>query len=151
MKIRFEKCRHVKSPTKAHSLDAGIDFFVPYEFNGEAPMALKPHERISIPSGIRVDIPAGYALIAYNKSGVANKKGLVHTAGVCDSGYQGEVYMSVLNASEKLVEIRPGEKLLQFLLLPVPQVEVEEAMTGTLFIKGGSERGEGSNGSTGDR
>ena len=151
MKLNFEKCRQVKSPTKAHSTDAGIDFFVPYDYNNEQEYLLRPGERVSIPAGVRVDIPRGYALVAHNKSGVAMNLGLAVMACVCDSGYMGEVHLSLANVGRDDVFIKPGMKLSQFLLLPVPDVELQEVMTGTLFIKGGTLRGAGGFGSTGDK
>jgi dUTPase len=60
-------------------------------------LVLKQGERCLIPSGIKVDVPAGHALIAFNKSGVAVKKGLDVGACVVDVGYQGQVHISLTN------------------------------------------------------
>ena len=143
--MRYSKVRDVASPSRGHGDDAGIDFYVPNDFT---PMDLEPNERVNIPSGIKVDIPSGYALIAFNKSGVATKHGLIAGACVIDSGYQGEIHLNMINTSDDYVEILPGMKILQFILLRVglkPWKEVpEESLHSHL-----SGRGEGGFGSTG--
>lgn len=91
-----------------------------------------PHERILIPSGIKVRIKRnwlrkilhkviglGDALNAENKSGVANKKGLEIGSKVVDYEYQGEVHLSVINTTNKPVTIESGEKLVQFIHYPI--------------------------------
>lgn len=67
------RVRDVKLPNKAHKIDAGFDFFIPNDFT---PTVLEPGKDICIPSGVKVIVPHGYALIAKNKSGVATKKKL---------------------------------------------------------------------------
>ena len=64
--MRIAKIRDVKTPTRANNSDAGIDFFVPNDFNT---VKIMPHDSILIPAGIKVDVPNGHALIAFNKSG----------------------------------------------------------------------------------
>ena len=142
--MRFKKVRDVQSPTRAHEHDAGIDFFVPYDF---APEELEPTCRINVPSGIKVEVPKGYALIAFNKSGVATRTGLVAGACVVDSGYEGEVHLSLINTSCDDVLIEPGQKILQFILMPVGLEMLEESET--LFDVSHSDRGSSGFGSTG--
>lgn len=95
-------------------------------------IVIGPHERILIPSGIKVKIKRnwlrkilhkviglGDALNAENKSGVANKKGLEIGSKVVDYEYQGEVHLSVINTTNKPVTIESGEKLVQFIHYPI--------------------------------
>lgn len=148
--IKFLKIRDVKSPTRAHEFDAGIDFYVP-EFNktflkdlidknqgrdldqgvddeGDY-ILLPPGSRIMIPSGIKSRMAHPHrALIAANKSGVATKYGLVYGAQVVDYTYKGEIHLSLINTSAydgKFVKIRPGMKIIQFLETPVYTSKVE--------------------------
>lgn len=143
--MKFAKIRDVKSPCRGHANDAGIDFFVPNDFE---PVVLAPHESINIPSGIKAAIPSGYALIAFNKSGVAVKKGLDVGASVIDESYQGELHLHMTNTTNDYVTINPGEKIVQFILLPVNYEMPEEVSEDSLFTEK-SERGEGGFGSTG--
>lgn len=132
-------------PSRAHSLDAGIDFYVPSDFTITK---VAPQNAIKIPSGIKVDIPQGYALIAFNKSGVCTTLGLVAGACVIDSGYQGEIHIHLINASRKDVFITPDMKIIQFILIPVSDVMTEECDLEELYDKQ-SERSSGGFGSTG--
>ena len=84
MILKFAKIRKVKSPIRGHSLDAGIDFFIPEETLDE--ICLPPHTRICIPSGIKVNIPKGWALVAHNKSSIAHGLGIHTMADVIDAG-----------------------------------------------------------------
>ena len=155
MELRFTKVREVKSPSKAHAVDAGIDFYVP---QGEGRW-LNPHERVNIPSGIKMHVPDGWALVAMNKSGVAVNDGLAVMACVVDAGYQGEIHLSVLNTnnddsswreSDGHVIIGDGQKLVQFLLIQVPPVELKEVEAPLLFPEK-SNRGEGGFGSSNEK
>ncbi len=130
---------------RAHSLDAGIDFFVPSEFTITK---VSPNNSIKIPSGIKVNIPQGWALIAFNKSGVCTTLGVIAGACVIDSGYQGEIHIHLINVSKKDVFITPDMKIMQFLLMPVSSVQTEECDLEELYEQE-SERSTGGFGSTG--
>lgn len=85
-----------------------------------------PHQRVLIPSGIKVRMSdPGRALIAGNKSGVATKHGLVFGAQVVDYEYEGEVHLSVINTSTKVVRIYERMKILQFVETPVFNSNIE--------------------------
>jgi dUTP pyrophosphatase len=146
--MRFCKIREVKSPTRANPGDAGIDFFIPTfdeafckDFDLKNPdqktwindqrksIRVDSQARVLIPSGIKVDVPFGFALIAFNKSGVAVKKGFDVGASVVDHGYQGEVHLSLINTSDTTAYLSEGEKAVQFLIMPIVTLspnEVEE-------------------------
>ena len=143
--MKFCKIRDVKSPQRSHETDAGIDFFVPNDFGITH---VFPNSSINIPSGIKVKIPHGYALIAFNKSGVATKLGLDVGANVVDEGYQGEVHLHLFNTTDTAVKIESGQKIVQFILVPVNYEMPEEVSEEELFDSK-SERGENGFGSTG--
>lgn len=137
--------RKVIPPMRAHSLDAGIDFFVPSDFTITK---VSPNNSIKIPSGIKVNIQQGWALIAFNKSGVCTTLGVIAGACVIDSGYQGEIHIHLINVSKKDVFITPDMKIMQFLLMPVSGVQTEECDLEELYEEE-SERSTGGFGSTG--
>lgn len=141
--MKMMKVRNVKAPQRANPHDAGIDFYVPYDFQG---VRLKHGEAVLIPSGIKVDVPEGYALIMTNKSGVASKKNLDVMACVIDAGYQGEVHINLINNGAKDVIIEPGDKIVQGILFPVVCCNI--TMVDELWTEK-SARGEGGFGSTG--
>ena len=160
--MKYTKIREVKSPSRGTEQSAGIDFFVPVEWNSGEPLSVEPGGRVLIPSGIKVNVPSGYALIAFNKSGVASKTGMVVGACVVDEDYQGEVHINMINTNQPTeqsdgivyatnpgyVTITPGDKLVQFILVPVNYANPEEVSLEELYSEV-SERGEGGFGSTG--
>ncbi len=93
--ILYCKTRDVKSPARAHPTDAGIDFFFPNQFTeadlkkstdttgtplystGHGNLVIPPFGSLLISSGTKWIIPDGYALVFFNKSGVASKKHLI--------------------------------------------------------------------------
>tara|TARA_B110000503_G_scaffold4852_3_gene6483 strand:+ start:228 stop:719 length:492 start_codon:yes stop_codon:yes gene_type:complete len=138
--MKFLKTRKVKSPLRGTPQSAGIDFYIPDEWNEGVPYQLGPGERLLIPCGLKLSIPTGHALIAFNKSGIATKKGVIVGACVVDEDYQGEVHLSIINTNNSsemysddmyaidsgYVDINPGEKLMQFILVPVNYSDPEE-------------------------
>jgi dUTP pyrophosphatase len=144
MKLKFQRIRDVDMPRKAYDSSAGIDFFIPRSWNWQI-HTIKPGFSALIPSGIVAEIPEGYCLVAFNKSSLG-AMGLTVGACVVDSEYRGEIHLNVFNHSTKEITIKEGQKLIQFLLLPVPSVEIEE---GEVTSK--TERGSGGFGSTNEK
>lgn len=110
---------------------------------------IQPGCHLAIPSGICVDVPSGYALMAYEKSGVATKTGLIAGARVVDAGYQGEVHIHLINPTNKPVTVNRGQKIVQFVLMPVVCSGLIEVPAGEIYTEESS-RGIGRFGSTGD-
>ena len=146
--MKITKIKDVKTPTRANPTDAGVDFFIPNDYNGKT--ELFPGESCFIPSGIKVNVPEGYALIAFNKSGVATKKGLHVGACVVDCGYQGELHINLTNVSAEDQTIAAGDKIVQFVLLPLGDPSIELVEENNLY-ESVSDRGEGGFGSSGTK
>lgn len=141
--MKIQKLRDVKTPNRGTTVSAGIDFYVPEDFETTT---LAPGESVLIPSGIKVQVPRGYALIAFNKSGVSVKQGLSVGACVVDEDYEGEVHIHMINTSSKEQVIATGQKLIQFVLIPVSYFDVEVVDE---IQSRNTERGTGGFGSTG--
>lgn len=173
--LKFCKVRKVKNPNRAHSTDAGIDFFIPEDLTKEQFLAkcditrnyvdfelnqngfvetiiLSPRQSVLIPSGIHVKIPDGYALIFMNKSGIATKKYLHIGASVVDQCYFGECHINLTNVGDCNVRISAGEKIAQGLLIPVLYSQLEEyPSVDKLYENSESDRKSGGFGSTGTK
>lgn len=141
--MKIAKLRDVKTPSRGTSESAGIDFFIP---NDMGLLTILPNASIKIPSGIKVSIPKDHALIGFNKSGVA-VKGLQLGACVVDSDYQGEVHIHLFNVTNSIIKLEPGQKIVQFILMPIISCSVTEVEQEELY-EAVSERGEGGFGST---
>jgi dUTP pyrophosphatase len=143
--LKVSKVRDVKDPQRGTPGSAGIDLFIPNDYAG---VAIAPQGSVLIPSGIKAKVPDGYALVAMNKSGVATKLGLVVGACVVDSDYQGEIHIHMINVSNRCVNLEPGQKIVQFLLLPVEHCGISIVPPEQLFDST-TTRGAGGFGSTG--
>ena len=143
--MKIKKVREVKTPSRGTSLSAGIDFYVPYDFKGTV---LIPNKSIVIPSGIVALVPKGHALIAFNKSGIAINKDLQVGACVVDEDYQGEIHIHLTNIGKKVRVIDPGDKIVQFILIPILYDAIEVV---DLLFSSETERGSGWKGSTGTK
>lgn len=142
------KVRSVHTPFRAHKEDAGIDFYIPEDFRRTT---LKVGDSIKIPSGIKVMVPHGYALVAFNKSGVATKLGLDVSATVVDEGYSGEVNLCFNKVAGDPITLEPGQKIVQFILIKISTeqaVMVTEKDYNKKMAK--YDRGTGGFGSTGN-
>lgn len=145
--MKILKLRNVKTPERGTPLSAGLDFFVPDDVPWER-MELHPGASANIPSGIKVKVPHGFVMIAFNKSGQATKKNLQVGACVVDEDYQGEVHLHVRNVGSETVIIKRSEKLVQFVLIPTIYAPVLEVVDEAHLYDGVSERGTGAFGST---
>jgi len=86
---------------------------------------LLPYNRIMIPSGIKSRMEtSNRALIGANKSGVSTKLGLIFGAHIIDYTYKGEIHISVVNTSTKILKIFQDQKLIQFIETPIIQSNI---------------------------
>ncbi len=143
--MNYSKTRDVKSPCRGHEHDAGIDFYVP---NDHYSQEILPGKQCIIDTGIKIDVPEGHALVAFNKSGIATGKQLLVGACVIDHGYQGTVNINLHNVGDREQTIDPGDKIVQFVLLRLGTPYLLEIPEQDLFTEE-STRGVGKFGSTG--
>ena len=128
-------------PSRATDGDAGLDLYA------SEPAWLEPGERVSVGTGIALEIPEGHAGLVLPRSGWAARHGiaLVNAPGLIDSGYRGEVRVLLLNTDRnEPFEVSEGDRIAQLLVTPfVPLEPIESERLAE------SSRGEGGFGSTG--
>jgi dUTP pyrophosphatase len=109
-------------------------------------VTIEPEKRTQIPTGLILEIPRGYEGQVRPRSGLAYKAGLSLTncVGTIDCDYRGELKVLLINHGDQPYTIKPGERIAQLLITPVPRVVVEEVAELT-----DSKRGQGGFGSTG--
>jgi dUTP pyrophosphatase len=85
-------------PGRAYAGDAGLDL------SACERVELAPGERALVPTGLAVAIPEGYAGFVQPRSGLASEHGItiVNTPGLIDSGYRGELRVTLLNTDRRL-------------------------------------------------
>jgi len=114
--------------------------------NLSASVCVSPGERMLVPTGLYLEVPAGLECQVRPRSGLALKKGItvLNTPGTIDSDYRGEVGVILINLSNENFTIEPNDRIAQLVFCPVIQVTLIE--TDALES---SERGTGGFGSTG--
>ena len=112
----------------------------------KAPVVLKPLERALIPTGLYLQLPAGYECQIRPRSGLAAKHGitLANAPGTVDADYRGEIGVILINLSGEPFVVNDGERICQMVISGYTRVEWEE--TERLDE---SERGAGGFGHTG--
>lgn len=107
---------------------------------------LDPMQRRIVPTGLRVEIPAGFEMQIRPRSGLAAKHGvtLVNTPGTIDSDYRGPLGIIMINLGAEPFVIGHGDRIAQAVIAPVVQAtyDVVETLSDT-------SRGSGGFGSTG--
>ena len=90
-------------------------------------LVLNPGDRVKIPTGLRADIPEGWEIGIYPRSGLSLKKGLliVNTPATIDSDYILEIHVIVQNIGERPIKIKDGDRIAQIKFLPVMNANIE--------------------------
>jgi dUTP pyrophosphatase len=89
------------------------------------------HEVRLVPTGLVIEVPAGYFLAVLARSSTPLRRGLMvaNGVGVVDSDYCGpadEVRIQVINVTDAPVHVARGDRLAQGMVLAAPRVEWEE-------------------------
>jgi len=139
-----EADRSVPLPSYETSGAAGADIRANLPDRGAVELA--PGARALIPTGLRVEIPAGYEVQIRPRSGLALKHGITlpNTPGTIDSDYRGPLGVILMNAGQESFTVAHGDRIAQMIVAPVLQAQFEpvESLSDTT-------RGAGGFGSTG--
>ena len=112
----------------------------------ESPITLLPGKRAIVPTGLRLDIPAGFEVQIRPRSGWAAKDGVtvLNAPGCIDSDFRGECLVILVNHGEESVTIRRGDRIAQMVVAPVVRASFVR-----LNALSETARGDGGFGSTG--
>lgn len=140
--IKFTKLKETALAPVMSSTEAGAyDVFALEEY------IILPGTAESLQTGLAFEIPFGYRMMIYSRSGhgFKNRVSLVNSVGILDSDYRGELRIGLLNEHYKdIFHVKRGDKIAQITIekiIPVQFVEVTELNS--------TERGSGGFGSTG--
>jgi dUTP pyrophosphatase len=103
-------------------------------------------QRQLIPTGLFIELPIGYEAQIRPRSGLAFKNGItvLNSPGTIDADYRGEIKVLLINFSDTVFVVEPGERIAQMVLAAHAQITWEEV---TLLSE--TARGEGGYGHTG--
>lgn len=117
---RMEKAEGIKLPNFFHEGDVGCDLRAAESVN------LQPGKITAVDTGLKMQIPDGYAGLIWEKSGLAFKHAIKTAGGVIDSGYRGEVRVALLNMGEDNYSVDRGDKIAQMLVQKAAKPDVVE-------------------------
>jgi dUTP pyrophosphatase len=142
MKVALINKSKYPAPAYATAHAAGLDL----RANIDEPIELKSLERVLVPTGLFMELPVGTEAQIRPRSGLAFKNGItvLNTPGTIDADYRGEIKVLLVNLSNDVFVIEPGERISQMVVAKHEQVEWEEQNE-----LSESERGAGGFGSTG--
>lgn len=128
-------------PAHAHEGDAGLDLAAALT---ESLTIMGGGGRVKIATGWAFEIPPGLVGLVQPRSGLADIHGVVAVTGVIDSGYRGQVHVTVINYGTRSYTVQPLARIAQLVIVgyaPSTILVVNELNN--------SERGERGHGSTG--
>ena len=111
-------------PTYATTGSAGLDLRACVD---EATQ-IEPGQTVLVKTGLAIYIEdVNFAGLVLPRSGLGHKHGIVlgNLVGLIDSDYQGELMVSVWNRGQTTFTLEPGERVAQYILVPVVQAQFE--------------------------
>ena len=129
-------------PAYATAGSAGMDLCAHIQES----VVLEPLERKLIPTGLFIELPTGYEAQIRPRSGLALKQGItcLNSPGTIDADYRGEIGVILINLSNEIQVLSPGDRIAQMVIAPVMQISWEPVTELTA-----TSRGAGGFGSTG--
>lgn len=114
MKVKIVNTSRNPLPRYATPLSAGMDLHA----SAEAPVTLAPLQRALIPTGLRIELPAGYEAQVRPRSGLAIRHGItvLNTPGTIDADYRGEICVILANLSDTPFTVYDGDRIAQLVI-----------------------------------
>ena len=125
------------APERAHDTDAGYDLRTPRD------CYCRPHDTVTINTGVHIQLPHGTCGTMFSKSGL-NVKFSILSTGLIDEGYTGAIRVKLYNHGDEPHMFERGDKISQIVIQPCLYEPVE-----IVSELDESERGENGFGSTG--
>lgn len=114
MKVKIINKSNNPLPEYKTPLSAGMDLMA----NLNEEIVLEPMEKKLIPTGLYIELPAGYEAQVRPRSGLAIKEGVtvLNTPGTIDADYRGEICVIMINLSNKKFIIKNGDRIAQMVI-----------------------------------
>lgn len=108
-------------PTYATKGSSGMDLMAALEI----PMILQPFERALVPTGLFIELPEGLEAQIRPRSGLAIRQGItcLNSPGTIDADYRGEIKVILINLSNEVQVVQPGDRIAQMVIQQVHQAD----------------------------
>lgn len=132
LKIKKVKtCEDLPTPKFMTKGSAGMDLYAAVQDS----VTLKPLERMTVPTGICIELPQGFEAQIRPRSGLASKNGitLMNSPGTIDWDYRGEIKVIVVNLSAEDFTIIRGARIAQMVInkIETPVIQIVEDISET--------------------
>lgn len=118
---------YIRIPKYATPGSAAVDLHahIPGPLNG---LRLYPHQRVTVPTGIAIEIPVGYEGQVRPRSGLAELYGItvLNSPGTIDSDYRGQIYVILLNFGDRIYTINNNDRIAQLSIVKINRVQWRE-------------------------
>jgi len=143
IKVRIINQSSNPLPEYATQGSAGMDI----RAHLDVPIYLNPLERYLFPTGLFIELPKGYEGQVRPRSVLAIKYGLtcLNSPGTIDTDYRGEIKVIIINLSQEIQVIQPGDRIAQLVVHEVQKVKWKQ-----VELIEETERNEGGFGHTGN-
>ena len=124
MKVKIINKSSYTLPSYATEASAGMDL----RANLTESISIQPLERKLVPTGLFMELPMGYEAQIRPRSGLAFKHGItvVNAPGTIDADYRGEIKVALINLSQEVFVIEPGERIAQMVIARHETIEWSE-------------------------
>ncbi len=127
MELKVKKLPNAEGlpvPTYESEFAAGLDIRAAVDES----VTINPGERVMIPTGLAIALPAGFEAQIRPRSGLAIREGItmLNSPGTIDADYRGEVKLIVINHGQEKVVISRGDRVAQMVIAPVVQATITE-------------------------
>lgn len=121
VRVKIVNKSHHSLPQYSTSSSAGMDL----RANIDAPILLKPMQRVLVPTGLFMALPGGYEAQVRPRSGLAIKHGItvLNTPGTIDADYRGEIGVILMNFGQENFLIQDGERIAQMVVSKYEKVD----------------------------
>lgn len=121
LKLRIINQSPYSLPSYATAGSSGMDL----RAHLSAALSLQPMERSLVPTGLFIELPQGYEAQIRPRSGLAIRQGLtcLNSPGTVDADYRGEIKIILINLSQQVQIIEPGDRIAQMVIQRVEQIE----------------------------
>ncbi|WP_046864525.1 dUTP diphosphatase [Microvirga massiliensis] len=119
---RLPHAEDLPLPSYASAGAAGLDLVAANR--ADAVIALEPMERALVPTGLVVQLPAGYEAQVRPRSGLALRHGVtvLNAPGTVDADYRGEIMVLLVNLGRETFVVERGMRIAQLVVAPVTTV-----------------------------
>jgi dUTP pyrophosphatase len=106
----------------------------------DSALTIPPLGRTQVPTGLMIEIPAGFEAQVRPRSGLAVKNGItvLNSPGTIDSDYRGPLEIILINLSDNDFTVKDGDRIAQLVIAPVSRAGLTQVDVLGETVRGGS-------------